>query len=1016
MSDQTLTYDKTQFLTKSTFTKENYNFVSWNTKQDGSGTSYGDEEGVKNLSSTQDEVITLYAQWQRYAYHVHFFSNDGTDNTQSQLMMVNTPTALAGNAFSRPNYEFTVWNTEPDGSGTTYVDGQEVTLTDGDLNLYAQWGVLTYKVTFNPNSGTPSTPQIQGFNSGEDFQLIANPFTKTGYTFKGWNTNSSGTGTSYSDQQVLNLNHNLVLYAQWQPITYTVRFNKNHGFGTMDDQTFTYNQSKKLSKNTFTKPNHEFTGWTTNEDYTGYMYADEQTVSNLSSTQGEVINLYANWERVSYNIILMANNGTLDSETQEVSLNTTVNIMSNPFTNDGYIFMGWNTKSDGSGTTYTNEQAVTLEEDLILWAQWQTTTRNITFYSNFGAANLINHQTAPDGSTVKLDANTFFRTGYSFAGWNTNQDGSGTSYEDEQTIVEIHDDLLLYAQWQPNTYTIKFNANSGTGTMTNQTMTYDKNEALKANTFTKVGYTFKGWNTNSSGTGTSYSDRQSVKNLTTGSSVTLYAQWQPITYKVSFEPGYASGNTITQTITYGVSTKLQKFDQSYTTMWNQQEAVYNGHSYEGFFGFKEWNTQKNGSGNSYTDEQEVLNLADEQDEVVRLYAQWQPSTYFVIFDSNKGIDEIVNQAHHLNQTAQLKKNTFTREGYVFTGWNTKADGTGTSYTDEQSVKNLTSNSLIFVLYAQWQKEEKKLSVTYRTHVQSYGWQDFVSDGAMSGTQGEAKRLEGIEIKLKNAPEGSGIKYRTHIQSYGWETDWKENGQMSGTSGEAKRLEAIEIQLTEPIAETHDVYYRVHAQKFGWLGWAKNGETAGTAGYAYRLEGIEIVVLEKGQTPEGYDSSVKAYRHKGVIYRTHVQSYGWQDFVADGEMSGTSGEAKRLEGIEIQLVYPDYNGSIEYTTHVQSYGWQNYVGNGAMSGTSGEAKRLEAIQIRLTGDMAEHFDIYYRVHAQSYGWLAWACNDAPAGTAGLAKRLEGIEIVLVEKGESPPARDNQNNDKAYIENN
>ena len=88
----------------------------------------------------------------------------------------------------------------------------------------------------------------------------------------------------------------------------------------------------------------------------------------------------------------------------------------------------------------------------------------------------------------------------------------------------------------------------------------------------------------------------------------------------------------------------------------------------------------------------------------------------------------------------------------------------------------------------------------------------------------------------------------------------------------------------------------------------------------------------------------------------------------------------------------------------------------MSGTSGEAKRLEAIQIRLTGDMAEHFDIYYRVHAQSYGWLAWACNDAPAGTAGLAKRLEGIEIVLVEKGESPPARDNQNNDKAYIENN
>ena len=462
----------------------------------------------------------------------------------------------------------------------------------------------------------------------------------------------------------------------------------------------------------------------------------------------------------------------------------------------------------------------------------------------------------------------------------------------------------------------------GTGTMTNQTMTYDKTEALKANTFTKVGYTFKGWNTNSSGTGTSYSDRQSVKNLTTGSSVTLYAQWQPITYKVSFEPGYGSGNTITQTIKYGVSTKLQKFDYTYTTMWNQKETEYKGHSYVGFFGFKEWNTQKNGSGTSYTDEHEVLNLADEQDEVVRLYAQWQPSTYFVIFDSNNGTDEITDQAHSYNEQAQLKKNTFTKEGYVFTGWNTKADGSGTSYTDEQSVKNLPSNSLIFVLYAQWQKEEKKLSVTYRTHVQSYGWQDFVSDGAMSGTQGEAKRLEGIEIKLKNAPEGSGIKYRTHVQTYGWQ-DFVADGEMSGTSGEAKRLEAIEIQLTGDVAETHDVYYRVHAQTYGWLGWAKNGEKAGTAGYAKRLEGIEIVVLEKGQTPDGYDSSVKAYVHKSVIYRTHVQTYGWQDFVADGEMSGTSGEAKRLEG---------------------------------------------------------------------------------------------IEIVLVEKGESPPARDNQNNDKAYIENN
>lgn len=73
----------------------------------------------------------------------------------------------------------------------------------------------------------------------------------------------------------------------------------------------------------------------------------------------------------------------------------------------------------------------------------------------------------------------------------------------------------------------------------------------------------------------------------------------------------------------------------------------------------------------------------------------------------------------------------------------------------------------------------------------------------------------------------------------------------------------------------------------------------------------------------------------------------------------------------------------------------------MSGTEGEAKRLEAICISLTGDMEKYYDVYYRVHAQSFGWLGWAKNGAPAGTAGYAKRLEGIEIRLVPKGQAAP---------------
>ena len=140
------------------------------------------------------------------------------------------------------------------------------------------------------------------------------------------------------------------------------------------------------------------------------------------------------------------------------------------------------------------------------------------------------------------------------------------------------------------------------------------------------------------------------------------------------------------------------------------------------------------------------------------------------------------------------------------------------------------------------------NVMYKTHVQTYGWQAWRLNGAMSGTSGKAKRLEGINVKLSNAAYSGGIEYRTHIQKNGWEQNWKKDGEMSGTSGEAKRLEAIQIRLYGEMAEKYDVYYRVHAQTYGWLGWAKNGQSSGTARLAKRLEGIQIVIVPKGENP------------------------------------------------------------------------------------------------------------------------------------------------------------------------
>lgn len=373
------------------------------------------------------------------------------------------------------------------------------------------------------------------------------------------------------------------------------------------------------------------------------------------------------------------------------------------------------------------------------------------------------------------------------------------------------------------------------------------------------------------------------------------------------------------------------------------------------------------------------------------------------------------------------------------------DAEGSRHKECTVCKTVLATETIAKLKAQ----TPDVTIRYTTHVQTYGWQGdennankWFANGKMAGTSGKAKRLEGIKIRVYGN-DSLGIQYTTHCQSYGW-LPWSANGEMNGTEGEAKRLEAIKIQLTGVDKEKYDVYYRVHAQSYGWLAWAANGAPAGTAGYAKRLEGVQIVVVKKGspapgvnfegvnaasgvhqsvsylakngsspvvggQVTSNINPSVAGEANVNIAYRTHVQSFGWQGWKYNGVMSGTSGKAKRLEGINIKLTNKPYSGSIVYTTHVQSIGWQGNENNvntwfrdGQMAGTSGHAKRLEAIRIALTGEMAEHYDVYYRVHAQTYGWLAWTKNGEAAGTAGLSKRLEGIQIVLVPKGGAAPA--------------
>ena len=275
-----------------------------------------------------------------------------------------------------------------------------------------------------------------------------------------------------------------------------------------------------------------------------------------------------------------------------------------------------------------------------------------------------------------------------------------------------------------------------------------------------------------------------------------------------------------------------------------------------------------------------------------------------------------------------------------------------------------------------------INIVYRTHLEHYGWLDWVNDGEMSGTSGYSIQVEALQLKLGDGVDGE-ITYQAHVTSKGW-SDWASNGEIAGTTGQSLQTEAIKIKLTGEISKRYDVYYRVHAQSYGWMDWAKNGEIAGTTGEKKRVEAIQIKIVKK---------TVGI----GPTYRLHLQSYGWVEEVEDGALAGTTGESRRAEAIKITLPSELAKiGDIYYRVHAQSYGWMDWVKNGETAGTTGQSLRAEAIQIKLSDNLANQYNIYYRVHVQSYGWMDWVKNGETAGTTGEKKRMEAIEIELVRK--------------------
>ncbi|MEE1069354.1 MAG: InlB B-repeat-containing protein, partial [Paludibacteraceae bacterium] len=154
------------------------------------------------------------------------------------------------------------------------------------------------------------------------------------------------------------------------------------------------------------------------------------------------------------------------------------------------------------------------------------------------------------GYTANTTLTAVVATGYTFAGWYTDSKVSS----DLESTVNPAGATTYYAYYKAHQYTVKFDANGGTGSMSNQSShTYGVSKALTANAFTRTGYTFAGWNTKADGTGTSYTNKQSVSNLslTDGATITLYAQWTANTYTVTLDQtGATTQGTASVTATY----------------------------------------------------------------------------------------------------------------------------------------------------------------------------------------------------------------------------------------------------------------------------------------------------------------------------------------------------------------------------------------------------------------------------------------------------------------------------------
>ena len=516
------------------FTRTGYTVTGWST------TNGGAQDYALSSSYTANSPTTLYPVWTANSRTLSFDANGGTGSAPAVAGSKSFAETITSplNTFTREGFSFASWNTQANGSGTQYAGNGVTTFSmpDNDVTFYAQWTkIKTAGLVVNldatnlqslPSSSFTWTSILPGTSSssqnpGNNNNIQLNIMGPRSFFFSG-----SGSYYKYAHKEDTALNTAITVEMWIQPDSFRSDFtllssrwfadDLENGSSSTQDWHFAIrkdvNSNYRLNLFTQASPgqykesygSHRFTAGQGKWFLVGF---------TIDNTNNGNLKFYVNGRQDGPTITGINRSGL-----------TASNLVISDARGATSSFLGSLSKFRlYSNTLSSAEMLSNFDAEKSTFSASQVVPQ-VTFNSNYGTPT-TSTQLLTNNVEGNLAANTFTRAGYTFSGWDTVNDGSGTDYTDSQSVT-LTSDLTLFAKWTLNTQTVTFNANNGSGATSTQTITDNTATNLNANTFTRAGYTFAGWHTNNAGTGgTDYSNNQSV---TLTSSLTLFAKWTEV--------------------------------------------------------------------------------------------------------------------------------------------------------------------------------------------------------------------------------------------------------------------------------------------------------------------------------------------------------------------------------------------------------------------------------------------------------------------------------------------------------